>query len=85
MSNSNNLSYASIYKKIEFSECDQAIALPFLENTKIEDHLRATGNKGRPKNILAAARISQGLIRLYLSSARVANELVKSHADVVRR
>ncbi len=75
-------SYAEKSKSTNFPKREQAIVLPSLDNTKIEEYLYAVGSIVHPKNILAASRISQNRICVYLSSIQVANEFVQNHAEI---
>ena len=74
--------HATILQQAKFPTRDQAVILPSINDTKIEDYLYAIGEIVKPENIFAASRISNGRICIFLSSVQIANELVEKHSQI---
>ena len=79
---SNSLSYANVTQKTNFPNKDQAIILPAIENSKIQEYIKAIGNIVTPKNILFSSRISNNRICIYLSSKKLVDHLIENHKTV---
>lgn len=83
MQHPTNQTYAEISNQIVFPKREQAIVIPSIEDTKIEEYIYAVGNVVQPRNILAASRISHNRVCIYLSSAEVVADFITQHPDIV--
>lgn len=78
-------SYTSIAKKpptVNYPRKEQAIVIEALEGIQLKDYIYSVGNLVQPKNILAASRLSNGRICIYLSGKNITDDLVKTYNTI---
>lgn len=79
----NKQSYSNITKNIfKYPKKEQGIILNAAEGIKIKEYIYAVGNLVDPKNILAASRLSNERICIYLSSKTLVDELLKNQQSI---
>ena len=67
---------------IKYPKRDQGIILDAIDNIKIKDYIYSVGNIVQPKNIIAASRISNSRICIYLSTKTLVDNFIQNHPQL---
>lgn len=84
--NQQKTSYSNVLKNttnIQYPKKDQAIILNAAENVKVREYIYAIGEIIKPKNIIAASRLSNNRICIYLSSKEMVDNLLQQQDSVL--
>lgn len=75
--------YSNITKTgFKYPNKNQGLILNAIEDVKIKEYIYAIGHLVTPKNIIAASRISNERICIYLSHKSIVDELLRNHQTI---